>query len=268
MLVRFALLLCLGAAGAAQAGSASAAPPAPAAAGVSSPAAHQPLGPGAVLQAFDDGGAPVTLRIDAIESEPGDPELSLYALSRKAGEGWEPYCAPDRRGRSLAIPLPGSWDGKGGYRASARVTFGCTSGAIGKCVLFGYKPWKTVAGRSLRDFHLACVRMVRADYCGDGVSHTRDGTFIDLFDPLGIQKREEVPDRPVEFEAGWSPGGATYLAKPRWGRLSSILASCRKRLAGRTPQGKAYSAEEVVRLFPDTLVLNDHAARAEDRLRR
>ena len=63
-----------------------------------------------------------------------------------------------------------------------------------------YKPWSTAAPTA--DFahpagpvfrkhcmtptrellHEACVRMVRADYCGDGRSHTVDGMAIDVWD--------------------------------------------------------------------------------------
>jgi ADYC domain-containing protein len=47
-------------------------------------------------------------------------------------------------------------------------------------VRFGYKPWREAAGKPRWDYHQACVRMVRADYAGDGIGHTRDGTLIDL----------------------------------------------------------------------------------------
>jgi hypothetical protein len=60
----------------------------------------------------------------------------------------------------------------------------CTGGAEGKCIRFGYKPWHPLSdGTSLEPYYRACVRLVRADYGGDGVGHTRNGTPIDLFDP-------------------------------------------------------------------------------------
>src|SRR6202162_534078 len=38
----------------------------------------------------------------------------------------------------------------------------------GKCVRYGYHPWEQAPdGRPMRDYYDACVRMVRADYCGD-----------------------------------------------------------------------------------------------------
>ena len=61
-------------------------------------------------------------------------------------------------------------------------------------------------GVSLAPYYQACVRMVRADYCGDGVEHTRNGTPVDIFDRVGVQKDEPAP--PLSFEAAWGPEGA------------------------------------------------------------
>ncbi len=236
------------------------------------PAPSAELQAGAVLRAFDESGTPLEFRIDGVETDPDDRagELRLYTIAaHEAGGDWRPYCEPDAQGRSRAVALQGSWDLRGRYLPSSRITFGCTSGAIGKCVRWGYRPWTTVAGRSLRPLHLACVRMVRADYCGDGRAHTRDGTFIDVFDRLGVQQREAVPDRPVLFEAGWSPDGATYLAHPRWGALAAIVAECPGRLHLRSAlRGPRLSAEEVEARFPETVLFNDNAPRVADRLRR
>jgi hypothetical protein len=46
------------------------------------------------------------------------------------------------------------------------------------------------------------VRLVRADYCGDGIGHTRNGTPIDLFDRIGIQPDEAAPG--MTFESSTS----------------------------------------------------------------
>jgi ADYC domain len=55
--------------------------------------------------------------------------------------------------------------------------------------------------------------MVPSDLCGDGRAHTREGTQIDVYDRLGIQKREPAAD--MVFEAGWSPHGAVYYSTAR-----------------------------------------------------
>ena len=230
---------------------------------------ERPAQVGTVIEAYAESGEPIRLRVDSIEIDPEDTdrELTLYGVSVQiaGSQEWAPYCSPDRDGRSRAIPVEGSWDAHGTWTAGdGAITFACTSGAIGKCVRFGYRPWKQVGGRSLRDHHLACMRMVRADYCGDGTPHTRDGTRIDVYDPLGIQER--APDDPADpqiFEAGWSPAGATYLYRPRLSdRTAEIVAECPEKLAGRVPgEGDPpLSTAEILRRFPETLLFNEHFA--------
>jgi hypothetical protein len=43
----------------------------------------------------------------------------------------------------------------------------------------------------------------RADYCGDVVGHTRNGTLIDIFDRVGVQGDETAPG--MAFEAVFGP---------------------------------------------------------------
>ena len=168
------------------------------------------IGAGTMLTVHDEEGGVHSLRIDRIDKDPGDPdgEIFLYDTSfQDANDGtWKPFCLPDRDGRTTAIPIQGSWDGARNYVPSDRITFACTNGALAKCVRFGYKPWKSVGGVSLLEYHRACVHLVPADYCGDGRAHTRNGTGIDLFDRLHIQKREARAG--LLFEAAWSPTGA------------------------------------------------------------
>jgi hypothetical protein len=229
------------------------------------PAPQEPAKIGDVLEARDEQGRSIQIRIDRIETDPRDHEIELYTASVRAAKGgrrWLPYCQPDRDGRRTAIPLAGSWDATGAWSAAnGAITFACTSGAIGKCVRFGYKPWKTVEGRSLADHHLACVRMVRADYCGDGRSHTKDGMWIDVYDTLGIQVRvPEVETGPVWLEAGWSPDGATYLNRPRLSDDPRAVADeCPGKLGPHVPdaQHPPLTAEQIRERRPDTLVFND-----------
>lgn len=108
-----------------------------------------------------------------------------------------------------AIPIRGVWDqrqgvpGAGGrHDAPGMFTFACRGFALAKCVEFGYEPW-----RHGTDLHQACVRMVRADFCGDGRSWTENGTLINLYDHRGIQQDEA--DWPVEAE--WDVHGARCL---------------------------------------------------------
>jgi hypothetical protein len=225
-----------------------------------------PVGAGRILSAHDEQGAAVTLRVDAVERDAQDPDgdVYLYQLSvRDEAGGWERFCLPDREGKTLAIPLKGTWDAARNHHDGDAITFACTNGGLAKCVRFGYKPWKTVRGVSLADYHQACVHLTPADYCGDGRAHTRDGTKIDLWDRLGIQKRDTEPG--MRFEAAWSPSGAVYLGKPRFAEpLSSLVAECPDRLHGHT-QLDAPDLDEgdILARWPEALIFTESFVRTD-----
>jgi hypothetical protein len=129
-----------------------------------------------------------------------------------------PLCdaAPD--GQRTGFPLAGRTEADGRLVPAEAGAFEliCAAGAQGKCVRFGYHPWETTAnGRSMHDLYDACVRMVRADYCGDGQGWTQDGMAIDLWDDRGIQVAETRDDPEFSFEAGWTPEGAVCVAHTR-----------------------------------------------------
>jgi hypothetical protein len=220
------------------------------------------VGPGTELLARDESGAPITFRVDAVEKDGADEDgdVYLYSLSYRdpADGAYKTYCLPDREGKSFAIPLSGYWDSARRYVAQPEViTFACSNSPLAKCVRWGYKPWKTVKGVSLRDHHLACVRMTRADYCGDGRPHTRDGTLIDVYDRLGIQTRVERPD--MVFEAAWGPEGAVYVSRPRIGTsLEKLVALCPERLQGRTAlDAPALDVDAIHARWPEGLLFDD-----------
>lgn len=191
---------------------------------------HLQTSSGRVLKSRDLVGATLTvqqgeqsllLRIDEARADPRDStgETWLHHFSVKdPGTGqWQPFCEADAEGQRLGFPLAGTWDAAlGRRRRTADTTFSltCTAGAEGKCVRFGYKPWKkTAQGVDLWDYHQACIRMARADYCGDGQGTTRNGTLVDIYDGLGIQKPE--PRKGMRFEAAWGPEGALCVNHPR-----------------------------------------------------
>ena len=173
----------------------------------------------------------VTLRIDAVEREiaPGGASVWLHTLSMRGVDGeWHSPCEPDPDGRRLGFPLPGRFDDAGFVPDRAALSLSCTSGARAKCVRFGYAPWgRDARGDALLERYNACVRMVRADYCGDGQAHTVNGTLIDIYDRGGVQ----VSDASLElaFEAGWSAKGAVCVGHPRIaekGTLEDLLREC------------------------------------------
>jgi ADYC domain len=221
------------------------------------------LGPeqlvGSVLEVSDDQGRQLTVHVDDFILDPRDPEreVVLYHLTTP-GEGGarQELCKPDPAGERWAFPLAGTWTASGEHRADPELfNVTCSSGAIGKCVRLGYKPWKRLpAGGSHWAHHQACVRMLRADYCGDGASFTRDGTLIDLYDRLGIQRDEPGPG--MRFEAGWGEDGATCVARvriPEKASLDGLARRCPGRLAGRV--GAVCTETEAVG-SPATLLLN------------
>jgi len=173
---------------------------------------------GTELSIVDPSGPRQLIRIDRIVADPIDrsSEIKLYEIVRfdqTSGE-WRNLCKPGPDGLALAFPLQGSWTQDGQHIKDSAFSLTCTSGAIGKCIRFGYRPWAEASnGESLWDYHQACTRMIRADYCGDGHSWTRDGVAIDVYDRLGIQRPD--PSLGLRFEAAWGPDGAICINHPR-----------------------------------------------------
>lgn len=176
---------------------------------------------GAKLALVVPGGkSPEEVQIDAVIHDPLDPsgETLIYkirARDPKSGR-WVELCNPDAAGERWAFPLRGQWDEEGYPLSDEGFTLTCGDGSMGKCVRWGYKPWKTLPdGTRLSDYHQACVRMVNANYCGDRRT-TRDGMLIDYWDMLGIAKPDpESEGMGLSFEAAWGPKGAVCVAHTR-----------------------------------------------------
>lgn len=158
---------------------------------------------GAVLKVRFEG-QPAEVRIAAVEPDPDDKTGTVWLHTfegRQADGTFSNLCSPGPDGRRQGFPLQ---DVAGGLELT------CSSGATGKCVRFGYRPWASGPdGRSLAPQHAACVRMVRGDYGGAGEPFTKDGMNIDLYDTQGIQTPDMAADQ--SFEAGWSPDGAVCV---------------------------------------------------------
>jgi hypothetical protein len=172
---------------------------------------------GAML-VFNVNGAPLRVRIAAVSPDPDDRSGALLLHDFRVAATGEPLCAAGPDGKRLGFPLAGRTTADGRWSNTEPGTFElvCTAGAQGKCVRFGYQPWTTAPdGRPMRDYYNACVRMVRADYCGDNRPWTRNGTAIDLWDRLGIQTSDSADDATYSFEAGWGPDGAVCVARTR-----------------------------------------------------
>jgi hypothetical protein len=214
---------------------------------VAVPASPQAMDPaalgvvGTVLQGTASDGKPVEVAICGAEPSPEDPDMVWYRIEawNAVAQEWENPCValdtvPDPR----ALAVRGAWDASGGRQdLPGKVTFACENGAISKCARWGYKPWETRDGHSLADLHQACTRMARADYCGNGRSHTHQDTIIDMYDQLGVLSRtteasEGWDPARASFEAAWGPDGATCLSRTRDGRaLETILQECPNRFS-------------------------------------
>jgi hypothetical protein len=176
-------------------------------------------------------GTEITLRIDDIVVS-GDADILNYKITHlQAGGNTAPICGTNSDGTYvLGFPLAGRWDHTSGTATggahiddATRFTIACRGAALAKCAEQGYKPFKTVQecnssgncqavdGRAL---HQACVRMIRADYCGDGTSHTVVGTEIDIYDAFGV--KTEDPTAVWDLEAEWTAGGAACVLHTRW----------------------------------------------------
>jgi hypothetical protein len=206
---------------------------------------------GAILEVSDGSGGPLTVRIDGFVLDDHDParEVVLYRVKALGENGsWQEFCHPDPAGERWAFPVAGSWTASGEHRNDVDVALTCSSGAIGKCVRFGYKPWAAGPdGRSMWDLHQACVRMIRADYCGEGRANTRDGTKIEFYDRVGVT--QPGPAEGMSFEAAWAPDGAVCVAHVRVTGLATpegLTRACPGRLVGRI--GPVCQEETAVRL--------------------
>lgn len=178
---------------------------------------------GAMVHMAIEGGQLASIKLASIVPDPKDRDILRHEFQVQDDKGeWKPACQPNFQGETWGFPiaLPEGHPGREGA-----ITLTCSSGAVGKCVRFGYKPWaKGSRGEDLTPYHAACVHMVRADYGGDGAPHTKNGTDIDVYDHIGIQQAESKRDPKFGFEAGWSPSGAVCVAHTRWRDLITTAA--------------------------------------------
>jgi hypothetical protein len=191
---------------------------------------------GTALQGADGDGRPVEVALCGAEPAASDPTMVWYRIELWDVESstWKNPCIATTQVPSpRALAVQGLWDESGArHEVPGKFTFACENGAIAKCIDWGYKPWAQKDGQSLQELHQSCTRMVRADYCGNGRTHTREDTPIDLYDGLGILKRtteaspEWTPEQ-ASFEAAWSPEGASCLARRRDGLAAkTVLEEC------------------------------------------
>jgi hypothetical protein len=173
------------------------------------------------------GSSHVEVTIRNVEEDPyavgGRVLLHHFVVTDDAGRQAD-LCTPDAEGRGRGFPVP---DGRGGFELT------CTSGAVGKCIRWGYRPWEEQpGGPPLAALHQACVHMTRADYGGDGSAGTREGITVYVCDRFGVRPCHQ--DAPLRFEAAWGQDGAVCVARPRIPDIAAL-----DQLAERYPRLKA-----------------------------
>ena len=178
---------------------------------------------GAIVHMALAGGTVASIKLASITPDPADPDILRHEFQVQDDSGqWKSACEPNAYGETWGFPigLPANHPGRDGA-----ITLTCSSGAVGKCVRFGYKPWALGPHQeNLTPYHAACVHLVRADYAGDGQPHTKNGTDIDIYDRIGIQSSESKANAAFAFEAGWAPAGAVCVAQTRWSDLLTLDA--------------------------------------------
>jgi hypothetical protein len=171
-------------------------------------------------------GASLQLRIDSAQRGSGsNADLWFYGVSYRTSAGWSALCGAD-----LALPVAGVWSASGAYAASTtQFTFACRNKTVAKCVELGYKPHKGYANQLA-----SCTRLLRGDYCGNGTPYTVDGTKLNLYDNVGIQKDTQgllsLSDGLLwTKEAEWGPNGArcvTNIVTTRFLERRLTLPTC------------------------------------------
>lgn len=175
---------------------------------------------------------PVHYRIASIDVDTSQNTMAVYsdnsdvwlyrvehsALPTPTEDDWENACGVGD-GDGLGLFVNGQWR-VSGEQTPDGYTFSCDRGAIAKCVRqWGYKPWRSLPASadgqlvSLRPLHDACVRAARADYVGDGESHTREGVTIDMFDVHHFNVQTLDPG--FTAESSFAEDGAVQLHRLR-----------------------------------------------------
>jgi len=92
---------------------------------------------GVVLTVRDEANAWRKVRIEKVEVDPRDADVTLYDVSVQDPQtsAWAPMCGPGPDGLARAMPLAGTWTADGRHEPAGEDAFNvtCTSGAITRC---------------------------------------------------------------------------------------------------------------------------------------
>jgi hypothetical protein len=169
------------------------------------------------------------------DNEPAAPGICKSHISPRHDD-------PDPLHHRGVTVVRGFWDATGAWQDEpGMVTLSCDAnansagtqqfveadGAVTKCARqFLLDP------AAFPDAFQACIRMARADYCGDGHPHTFMGTGIGVGTPRNPITRADCSDGGC-FEASWSKDGAVCVSRPRWTGPGMGLDACQGQFVAR-----------------------------------
>lgn len=182
---------------------------------------------GAELEGRLDDGGTATVKVHAIDSTTV-PGMDLFLVKYK--DTGDPICGTKDGSPVWATVMNELFDPSNGDEIAgdgSLFTFGCRFYGVQKCQEYGYPKDKKTKERKngvdktrrFNDYHASCIRMVRADYCGDGIPHTYDGTMIDIYDHLWNNNAQATSTDGSDgyyLEAEWDSDGAHCINKTRW----------------------------------------------------
>ncbi|MDC0718940.1 ADYC domain-containing protein [Nannocystis bainbridge] len=170
--------------------------------------------------ADDEAAVPVEIWITAVQ-QISTKEARYVFETYDADDNVVPVCSPDASGATTMVPIKDlavdEVTGKMTKRSNT-LYLACTSGAIGKAVTWGYRPWE----RTLEEFEVA-TRMIRADYCFTGHSFTQTGTSMQVKDRYNINTFLHTGD---PNEAVWGRTGVRCINTPRSSTYSAPQVQC------------------------------------------
>lgn len=219
------------------------------------------------LQFQVGGAAPGTLRVSSSIDAQSYGKYVAKWLSDGA-DAWASFCPhtyPDADNvpqtiTEYMIPVGGAKWLLNGTRVddAASIQLSCTHDSIGGCITWGYAPWDSVGGTSLKSTHQACTRMKRADFCGTGDPATTLNlgsymhTTIQIWDSLSIHT--DTPQTPSTMEASWNENGTICFNQTEYRITDQIyvdhmqdqLMLCPKPTCNKTGGGLVASARPCV----------------------
>lgn len=184
------------------------------------------LGAKIVLE-IPDTGQTVYLQITAYDdavapwASDGAPATAYKAMYVGEG-GLQPLCPTTNVDNQwFTLILGERYDGADITADARTVTIACVGEAAAKMKLMGYGP-RAPRGAAT-DLRQATLRMITADYCGDGTSFTVSGTHVAWRNAGGTVL---PPFEERTLEAKWGPQGALCLDTPRHVDRDEVLSHC------------------------------------------